>query len=250
MNPIRTWLLTGENNHDWRRTAPFFKDLLEEAGCFQVTVHEDSPAALADRAALSAVDLLFLDYNRSRWGERAERHFAEAVHAGARVVVFHAADNAFPGWIAYETMVGLLWREQTSHSKFHEFEVNIQDADHPVTRGLGDFKTCDELYHRLEPMHGTPVHILADAWSDPEQGGTGNREPVMMVSRYGRGRVFHHALGHVYPDKSGNQAPHTTLMAVENPGFRQTLRRGCEWAATGDVIHTQRTTRNNRSATQ
>ena len=41
-------LLTGENNHDWRRSAPFCKALLEDTGRFHVTLSEDPSSALAD----------------------------------------------------------------------------------------------------------------------------------------------------------------------------------------------------------
>jgi len=45
---------------------------------------------------------------------------------------------------------------------------------------------------------------------------------MLMTLPYGRGRVFHTALGHA--DYS-----------MKCVGFVTTLRRGTEWAATGDV---------------
>ena len=43
-----------------------------------------------------------------------------------------------------------------------------------------------------------------------------------MAIDYGKGRVFHTALGHA-------------LDAIKGVGFATTLRRGAEWAATGKV---------------
>ncbi len=66
-------------------------------------------------------------------------------------------------------------------------------------------------------------------------GGTGRNEPVMTVTHYGKGRVFYQALGHLWAGVPTNGYIGCTLIALENPGFQQTLIRGCEWAATGTV---------------
>jgi len=204
--------------------------LLEESGKFAVDLTESPSAALADEKSLGKYDLFFLDYNGPEWGEPAQSNFIRAVQEGTGVVVLHAADNAFPGWVEYEKMVGLLWREGTGHGEYHEFEVKIVDPDHPVTRGLSNFRLWDELYHRLVHMHNVPYHVLATAYSDPAKGGTGRDEPVMIVTQYGKGRVYHHVLGHVW---GGDPAVHkgASMMTFENPGFQQALLRGCEWAA-------------------
>ena len=38
--------------------------------------------------------------------------------------------------------------------------------------------------------------VLATAYSDPQNAGSGRDEPMLMVIDYGRGRVFHTAFGH------------------------------------------------------
>jgi uncharacterized protein len=222
--PISTLYITGANNHDWARTGPFLRDLLNRHD-FAVTYTEDASNAL--EGDLSGFDLLFLDYNGPLWSEKAQDNFLQAVNAGAGVVVLHAADNAFPGWVEYEKLVGLMWRDEAGHGKFHEFTVTIQNAEHPITAGLTDFVTEDELYHRLTIMHDTPLNVLASAYSSPESGGTGNFEPMLVTTQYGKGRVFHTALGHVWNGSS--------LAAIENAGFQETLLRGARWAATSEA---------------
>ena len=64
--------------------------------------------------------------------------------------------------------------------------------------------------------------ILATAYAEPAQGGTGRHEPMMMVVEYGKGRVFHTPMGH------GDYSQ-------ECVGFIVALQRGAEWAATGKV---------------
>jgi len=128
-------------------------------------------------------------------------------------------------------MCGIAWREGSNHGDFHEFLVRIVDHEHPITRGLEDFLQSDELYHNLQHMHGAPYHVLATAYSSPEKHGTGKDEPMMVVTRYGEGRVFHMILGHValvYPEGA-------TMVSFENPPFQRALLRGAEWAATGEV---------------
>ena len=234
MATIQTLLLTGANNHDWARSAPFCKELLEASGKFDVTLTEAPSSALEDAEALGGYQLLFSDYNGPEWSEKAKANFEAVVRGGTGLVILHAADNAFPGWVEYEKMVALLWREGTGHGAYHEFEVRIVDRDHPVTRGLDDFTLWDELYHRLVHMHGVPYHVLATAYSDPETGGSGSDEPMMVVQQYGAGRVYHHVLGHVWPgDPEANKG--CSMITFENPDFQNALLRGCEWAATGDV---------------
>jgi type 1 glutamine amidotransferase len=99
---------------------------------------------------------------------------------------------------------------------------------------MDDFVTWDELYHRMVPMHGAAYHVLATAYSAPEKKGTGAHEPMLLVSQYGRARVFYQILGHVWPKGSGDYKGHT-MMSFENASFQKSLLRGCEWAATGEV---------------
>ena len=225
---IQTLYITGANNHDWRRSAPFLKDVLIASGKFAVDLTEQPADVLADKDALAKYDLLFLDYNGPEWGEPAQQNFLDAVRGGTGVCVLHAADNAFPGWVEYEKMVGLLWREGAGHGTFHQFDVTVTDHDHPITRGMPDATAhWDELYHNLSHMHNVPLHVLATAYSSPDQRGSGNAEPMLVVTSYGEGRVYHNALGHVW--KGGG------MEALEGAWFQQSLLRGCEWAATGEV---------------
>jgi len=228
--PIRTLLVSGANNHWWEWTTPRIAALLEASGKFVVEVTEDPATTLADLEALADVELFVLDYNGPRWGAEAEANFLTAVDAGAGVAVIHAANNAFPGWGEYERMVGLLWREGTGHGRYHRFDVEIADRNHPITRDLPRMVAHpDELYHGLVNSQDEDFRILMHALSREETGGTGAWEPMVIVNEYGLGRIFHTPLGHVW---GGNEAQFATY---EDPAFVDLLVRGCEWAATGTV---------------
>ena len=79
----------------------------------------------------------------------------------------------------------------------------------------------DELYDRLRGP-AKNVTVLASALSTKETKGSGEHEPSLMAINYGRGRVFHTAMGH-------------GMEAIKCVGFAVTLQRGVEWAATGQV---------------
>jgi type 1 glutamine amidotransferase len=234
--PIKTRIITGFSNHNWQYTSRVHKDTLEGCGRFQVDITDDPKTFLADAGKLSAYKLLVLDYNDSqakspqRWGDAAEKNFASAVRGGVGVVAIHSSNNAFIGWKDYEQMMGLVWvNGQTGHGKYHQFKVDIADKGHPITKGLSDFTTTDELYHNLVNTQNAKFSVLAKAFDAKEIGGTEKDEPMAIVHEFGAGRVFATALGHVW---GGPDDPKTS---VTNPGFRALLVRGGEWAATGAV---------------
>jgi type 1 glutamine amidotransferase len=79
----------------------------------------------------------------------------------------------------------------------------------------------DELYNTLKGP-GQNMDVLATAFSDPANKGSGVDEPMLMALHYGKGRIFHTAMGHDVP-------------AIASVDFITTLQRGTEWAATGKV---------------
>ncbi len=228
--PIKTLLVTGQNNHNWWYTSRLHEETFEATGRFDVTITDNPAKDFAQSGFLNGYQLIVLDYNgNDRWPGPAETAFTDAVKNGAGVVVIHAANNAFPGWTDYEKMVGLLWREGTGHGKVHEFTVEFIDKNHPVTKGLADFKTPDELYHKLVNSQKAEFGLLAQAMSSTESGGTGKAEPMAVTLAFGKGRIFHTPLGHVWKDQEA------TKSSVINPGFKSLVTRGGEWAATGAV---------------
>jgi len=249
--PLKALIIDGQNNHKWQVTTPGLKALLEETKLFTVDV-VTSPPRKGDMSNFtpnfSDYDVVVMNYMGDSWSEKTNEAFEKYVAGGGGLVIFHAADNAFPKWKEFNEMIGLggwggrnekdgpyvYWkdgkivRDMTpgrggSHGPQHPFQIVVRQKDHPITKGLPEKFThsADELYSRLRGP-AKNMTLLATAYADPAKGGTGNHEPVLMTIDYGRGRVFHTVLGHI--DKQ-----------LRSVAFIVTYQRGTEWAATGKV---------------
>jgi type 1 glutamine amidotransferase len=249
--PIKALIIDGQNNHDWKRTTPVLKQILEETGRFKVDV-ATSPAKDTAGFAPKFADyqVVLSNYNGQRWPAATESAFAQYVNGGGGFVAVHAANNAFPDWPEYNAMIGLggwggrneksgpyvrfkdgqFVRDESKgpgggHGPQHAFVVETRNQEHPITKGLPEkwLHAKDELYDKLRGP-ATKMTVLATAFSKPgkDTGGTGEHEPQLMVIDYGKGRVFHTTLGH-------------SPEAMKCVGFIATFTRGAEWAATGKV---------------
>ena len=218
---LRALVLSGANNHDWRTTTPEIADELTKAGRFRVEVtNEPGSLSLAD---MQHYDVLVDDYNGPRLGDQWERDFLDYVAGGGGVVIVHAADNAFDGWPRFDELIGTAWRAGAGHGTYHRYVVTIDDPEHPITLGVPHFLHApDELYHNLRSDPNSHCKVIAGAYSRPEERGTGKVEPMLLVNEWGKGRMFHTAMGH---DVTSLKDPYHVLL----------LTRGTEWAATGKV---------------
>jgi len=253
--PIRALIIDGQNNHDWRHTSPVLKKILEDTGFFQVEVLTTPPKGgdfSGFRPEFDKFQVVISNYNEfpdgSKWPAEVQSAFEKYMRAGGGFVSYHAADNAFPDWPAYNLMIGIggwLGRNEKSgpywyfrdgklvsdptpgpagnHGARTPFQVVIRNPEHPITKGLPPkwMHAADELYSRMRGP-GEHMDVLATAFSDPANRGTGHDEPMLMALTFGRGRIFHTTLGH-------------DPAAMQCVGFITTSARGAEWAASGKV---------------
>ena len=233
---VKVLIITGDEFHKWKETAPFLKEVLTKAG-LKVDVTE-TPSRDLTPDNLARYDVLLLNYRNtpqgakenpaSVWSDDNKKAFLDAVKAGKGLYVYHFASSAFTGSSAfdkeYEKAIAGGWRKQGNHGKMHEFTVTVR-KEHPITAGLKEFKHGrDELYQNSLMLPGSEV--LATAYSDPTKDpkNTGKHEPVLWVAKYGKGRVVENVLGH-------------DVEAMKGEAFQTLLIRGVEWAATGEVSY-------------
>lgn len=251
---LKTLLITGQSrNHDWAATTPVLQKLLEESGLFAVDVLQ-SPGYGGDFSGFdpkfSDYDLVVMNYGDGSdpWPQKVKDAFDAYMTGGGGLVIYHAADNAFPEWKQYNEMTAVggwgdrnekdgpyvRWRDGKvvldttpgpggSHGPQHVFAIEVRDAEHPVTKGLPQkfMHSADELYNSLRGP-AKNLTVLATAFSPKDKGGSGENEPMLMAIAYGKGRVFHTVLGHG-PEQ------------LKSVAFIVTFLRGSQWAATGKV---------------
>lgn len=275
---IKTLIVDGQNNHvQWPKTTVMLQEYLEESGLFTVdivrstytwkgeefiaefpveglpsTIALEEPKADPDFSPdFSKYNVVISNFgwNAADWPEATQKAFETYIENGGGLVVFHAADNSFPKWGAYNKMIGLGgWGDRTekdgpyvyyndagelirdeapgsggAHGPQSEYQIQIRNTEHPITKGMPELwmHTKDELYNSLRgPAEN--MEVLATAYADPNNKGTGRHEPALMALTYGKGRIFHNIMGHA--DYS-----------VKCIGFITTMLRGTEWAATGIV---------------
>ncbi len=254
---IRVVIVDGQNNHNWRATTPVLKHALEQSGRFTVDVSSnlkpgDKPGQVPNTVPfppdLAQYDVVLSNYNRAPWPADFQKALAERVRAGQLgLVVFHAANNAFAGWLEFNQMIGMGWRNHkfgdrlyynaegqevrvpkgegigAGETSLQPFRVTVRDREHPITKGMPRewLHARDQLVHGLRgPL--VNVHVLATAYSDKAKRGSGEHEPMLWTVTYGEGRIVHTPMGH-------------DLTSIRCLGFITMLARGTEWAATGKV---------------
>jgi type 1 glutamine amidotransferase len=252
--PIPILLVDGQSGgsyHVWQLTTLVLKKELDETGLFAVSVatapHSDGDFSNF-KPNFAAYQAIVWNYDAPDWPADLSAQLEDYVKNGGGLVIVHGADNAFPNWQAYNQMAGIGgWRDRSeksgpywyfkdgklvsdrapgpagSHGARLPFQLVSRDPEHPIMKGLPPawMHTGDELYARLRGP-GENMTVLATAHSDPANKGTDLDEIMLMVVKYGKGRVFHTTMGH-------------DVAALSCVGFMTTYQRGTEWAATGRV---------------
>ncbi|MCH7988093.1 MAG: ThuA domain-containing protein [Planctomycetes bacterium] len=217
---INVLIVTGFDvgSHKWEESTKLIQTILEKTGRFDVSLSEDKEVfASPSLGDYNVVVLNFGFWKESDPSEKAKAGLLNYVKQGGNTVALHFACSAFQDWKEYRSLLGRVWVKETGgHGPYGPFTVKMKNTEHPITKGLKDFKTEDELYAKLSG--DAEIEVLATAYSD----WSGKVEPIVFVKRYGKGRVVQNVLGHGIPSK-------------KNPSYQGLLSRCVEWAATGKV---------------
>jgi type 1 glutamine amidotransferase len=259
---IRVLIVDGINNHDWKTATHGITEILTRTGLFSVEVSttppREAPVAAWDtwRPTFARYNVVINNFNGGdsptgiQWPAEVEASFETYVRNGGGLVSYHAGNNAFEPWQAYNEMIGLGWRppsfgpgitiaddsqasvviipQGTGHGPGHpanlDFQIHVRNTHHPITLGMPPLwmHPFEQLTHGQHgPAQG--LTILTFAHSPV----TNQNEPMDWVRDYGRGRAYTTMLGHTW---AGDPCPNLDCV-----GFQTLLARGVEWAATGGV---------------
>jgi len=230
----RNLILSGGVNHPFVETSAALASVLAEVG-IDSEVTTDVGAAMA---GLSAHSPALVTFNALRWRMLPERYspmrseWAFELSAAARagllahlrrgggLLAIHTAAICFDDWPEWGRILGGSWDwDRSCHPPLGAARVRVGRPD-PLTKGLADFDTVDEIYGflALEPdVEGLLV------------GSHGGAEhPLAWRRRYGGARVACDLLGH-------------DLRAYEPKSHRELIRRAASWAATGVLVGSDRT---------
>jgi hypothetical protein len=193
----KTLIITGQNNHSWQISSPILKQILDETGLFSseiVTTPETGGDMTTFNPDFSKYKLVVLDYNGDSWSDKTKTAFVDFVKNGGGVVIYHAADNSFPGWKEYNEMTGLGgWGDRTekdgpyvyykndtlvtdttagiggTHGARREYIVKTRIPDHPVMKGLPKrwLHGTDELYSLLRGPAKNMQILATQPWDMP-----------------------------------------------------------------------------------
>jgi hypothetical protein len=255
--PIRVLIVDGFSNHDWQLTTALIRGILEPIGLFVVDVStspptEDSPELATWRPRFSNYDVVIQTCNNNRgglmWPHDVQTDFEKYVAGGGGVYVWHAGNNSFPSWPAYNEMLGLGYRKKDQGTAVsvddHGELVRIPsgegtDSGHgprvnTVVKRLGDHA----IYAGLPRQWFTPdievyfyprgpaknLTVLSYGF-DPR---TQMNWPLEWVTEYGKGRVYTSTFGHVW---KGDTQPERMRCA----GLQTIVVRALQWLANRDV---------------
>jgi type 1 glutamine amidotransferase len=257
--PIPVLIVDGFSNHDWKQTTKVTKWILEETGMFVVdvsTIPTDSMQRMAWRADFSKYPVVIQNSNniwdaKLKWPREAEKDLEDYVQNGGGLFILHSANNAFSHWEAYNSMIGMGWRDKsygyaleisneenivsyapgegegTGHAD--RFDALIQIINrHPINRDFPDkWQTADTEVYYFPRGPAENLTVLSYAHDST---GTQKNWPMEWVVNFGKGRVYNSSMGHLWKDEIYPQA-------FRCIGFQTTLIRVTEWLATGKTTY-------------
>lgn len=190
---------------------------LLEAGGLDVTLSASLDSYL-DADLMKQVTLIVQCWTMGTITGDQEKALLAAVRGGVNFGGWHGgACDSFRNNTGYQFMTGGQW---VAHpGGIVDFSVQITNHQDPITKGIGDFSLHSEQYFmHVDPSNEVLATTTFSGTHEEMDWIAGTVMPVLWKRRYGAGRIFYSALGHVAKD-------------FEVPQAKELLRRGLLWAA-------------------
>ena len=141
---IKVLIVTGfdHGSHQWEESTKLVHAILEKTGRFDATISTDKEIfASPTLDKFEAIVLSYGFWKESDPSEQAKAGLMNYVSDGGNIVALHFACSSFQDWKEYGVLLGRVWKQGVGgHGPYGEFEVNIKDSRHPITKGLTNFK--------------------------------------------------------------------------------------------------------------
>jgi len=204
----------GWEGHEPRQCVEVMAPVIQAEG-FEVEIANTMDVYL-DKAKMESLSLVVPCWTMGQITGEQQNGLLGAIKEGVGIAGWHGGmGDSFRMNTEYQFMVGGQW---VAHpGGIVKYTVNIINHDDPITKGLSDFEMNSEQYY----MHVDPSNeVLATTtftgehtpWID------GCVMPTVWKRKWGQGRVFYTALGHVAKD-------------FEVPQLKEIVKRGMIWAS-------------------
>lgn len=177
--------------------------------------HADTLSVYEDED-LSLFDLIVPNWTAGSISVDAAKRLSATVASGTGLGGFHGGmADGFPSSDRFRYMVGGSYVAEPGG--ICRYRVEVVRRDDPLMAGIPDFDYESEQYYMhvdpaVDVLAVTRFHAAPHPWID------GVLMPSVWKKRFGEGRVFFSAFGHV-PEE------------FDNPHMREILKRGLLWAS-------------------
>jgi len=199
----------------------FFQMFKDDPGIAYTEVKHQKTSEVYDRDDLLTCDaIVFYDLWQNITDDQKKK-FQSLFDKGVGLVVLHHALADYQAWPVFEEAVGgkfLLAPEKKdgvvvtpgSGTGGGAITLHVVSKDHPITKGMEDFKLQDEYYNKCRVNPNVTLLLTTDC--------PGNQKEVAWCKEQGKSRVVYIMSGHdqkVYND----------------PNYRKVLANAIKWAA-------------------
>src|SRR5688572_13564836 len=167
-------------------------------GGFQTTVTQDC-GTISESNLKNYSAVMFYTTGELPVSEEGKKALLDFIKTGKGFVGVHSATDTFYKWPEYGEMIGGYF---DGHPWNEEIGIKVDDTNHPATRHLGkSFRIHDEIYqHKNFSRDRVKVLMSMDtSATNMDKKGikrTDGDFALAWVRDWGKGRVFHTALGH------------------------------------------------------
>lgn len=202
---------------------PFFSMFKGNEDIEYVEAQQKNDSEIFEDISKWDYDVIVLFNKTQEISPKRRQNFISLLNRGVGLVALHHSICSFQKWPEYKKIIGSryymeateeggLMHQASTYKLDVDLNVHVADTSHPVTQGVSDFQTNDEVYKNCEFEKDNHVLLTTD---NPD-----SDKSIGWVRQYGKARVFTIQSGH---------SPRT----YENPGYSRLVIQAIRWCAAG-----------------